>query len=201
MGTVKFFRHSTKLFKYYIPTEFVALAVIEFAVLIFSLYLAFVIRFWNADWQLDYEEFLPKAVVFAVILQLCLVAFGVYQRQAGRFFNLLMLRIASGLLLGLIPLGVSYYFVPGFFLGRGTLLIAVIISFALILMIRLFFRKVVTEQSMWTRVLVLGAGKRARSIRNARSTGEIRGLNIVAYVAMPGDEVDSNASGNTITLD
>lgn len=201
MGTVKFFRHSTKLFKYYIPTEFVALGVIEFVLLIFSLYLAFRLRFWNADWQFDFNDFLPKAIVFAVVLQLCLLAFGVYQRQAGRFFNLLMLRIASGLLLGLIPLGVSYYFMPSFFLGRGALLIAVLIGFVQIAVVRLLFRKIVNEQSMWTRVLVLGAGKRARSIRNARSTGEIRGLNIVAYVSMPGDSDDSGASANTITLD
>lgn len=199
MGTVKFFRHSTKLFKYYIPTEFVTLAVIEFLVLISSLYLAFEIRYWNSGWQYDAGEFMPKALVYAIVLQLCLVAFGVYQRLAGRFLNLLILRIASGLLLGMIPLGVSYYLVPTFFTGRGVLLIAVFISFVIISVIRLFFRHVVKEQNMWTRVLVLGAGKRARSIRNARSTGEIRGMNIVAYVAMPGDEDDDN--GNTITLD
>lgn len=201
MGTVKFFRHSTKLFKYYIPTEFVVLAVIEFGILLFSLYLAFEIRYWKSGWQFNYEEFIPKALIFAIVLQLSLVAFGVYQRQTGRFLNLLMLRIASGLLLGLIPLGVSYYFVPTFFLGRGALIIAVIISFILISMIRLFFKQVVKENTMWTRVLVLGAGKRARTIRNARGTGEIRGLNIVAYAAMPGDAVDEDSSGNTITLD
>ncbi|MCG6937851.1 MAG: TIGR03013 family PEP-CTERM/XrtA system glycosyltransferase [Gammaproteobacteria bacterium] len=175
------------------------LAVIEFMVLISSLYLAFEIRYWNSAWQFNYEDFIPKALVFAIVMQLCLVAFGIYQRQAGRFLNLLMLRIASGLLLGLIPLGVSYYFVPSFFLGRGTLIIAVLISCVLISVVRLFYRQIVKEHSMWTRVLVLGAGKRARCIRDARATGEIRGLNIVAYVAMPGDEDDD--SGNTIRLD
>ncbi len=199
MGTVKFFRHSTKLFKYYIPTEFVALGIIEFLILIGSLYLSFEIRFWNSEWQFNFDEFMPKALVFAIVLQLSMLAFGVYQRQTGRFLNLLMLRIACGLLLGMIPLGVSYYFVPQFFLGRGSLLIAVFLSFVFVFVVRLFFRHVVKEQNMWTRVLVLGAGNRARNIRNARSTGEIRGINIVAYAAMPGDEDDS--SGNTITLD
>jgi sugar transferase (PEP-CTERM system associated) len=188
MSTVKFFRHSTRLFRYYIPTEFVVLAIIEFLILIFSIFLAFEIRFWNADWHFDFGEFMPKALVFAVVMQLSLLAFGVYQRQTGRFINLLALRIASGLLLGLIPLGVSYYFVPLFFLGRGALLIAVVVSFLLITVLRLFFRQIVKERSMWTRVLVLGAGKKAKLIRSARKTGEIRGLNIVAYVAMPGDE-------------
>ena len=84
MSTVKFFRHSTKLSRYYVPTEFVILAVVEFVVLILSLYLAFTIRFWGGEWQFDFDEFMPKALVYAVVLQLCLVAFGVYQRQTGR---------------------------------------------------------------------------------------------------------------------
>lgn len=188
MSTVKFFRHSTRLFRYYIPTEFVTLAVIEFFLLIFSLFLAIEIRFWNFPEQVNYDGFLTKALVFAIVLQLSMVAFGAYQRHTGRFINLLALRIASGLLLGLIPLGVSYYFVPMFFLGRGVLVIAVIISFILIIVDRLFFRQVVKEANMWTRVLVLGAGKRARLVRDARNSGEVRGLNIIAYVAMPGDK-------------
>lgn len=187
MSTVKFFRHSTRFFRYYIPTEFVALAIIEFFILLFSMHLAFEIRFWGSEQSVHFEGLWSKAVVYAVVMQLSLLAFGVYQRQTGRFVNLLVLRIASGLLLGLIPLGVSYYLVPMFFLGRGAMLLAVIISFVLILVVRLFFRQIVKEQNMWTRVLVLGAGKKGRMVRDARSSGEIRGLNIVAYIEMPGD--------------
>lgn len=193
MSTVKFFRHSTKLSRYYVPTEFVILAVVEFVVLILSLYIAFTIRFWGGEWQFDFDEFMPKALVYAVVMQLCLVAFGVYQRQTGRFINMLVLRIATSLLLGLIPLGVSFYFMPQFFLGRGALFLAVLFSFLLISLVRLFFKKAVKEQTMWTRVLVLGAGKKAEFIRDAIKTGELKGLNIISYVAMPGDkEVPSN---------
>lgn len=188
MSTVKFFRHSTKLSRYYIPTEFVVLAIIEFLVLILSLYLAIIFRFWADEQPLELEEIMPKALVYAMVMQLCLVAFGVYQRQAGRFINMLVLRIASGLLLGLIPLGVSFYFVPEFFLGRGALFLAVAFSFIFICIVRLFFRKVVKEKTLWTRVLVLGAGKRASYIRDAIKLGELKGLNIISYVAMPGDE-------------
>ena len=188
MGTVKFFRHSTKLSRYYVPTEFVVVAVIEFLVLVFSLYLALEIRFWDGDWRTDFGSFMPKALVYAIVMQLSLLAFGLYQRQTGRFINMLVLRIASGLLLGLIPLGVSFYFLPSFFLGRGVMFLAVLISFFLISIVRLFFRKVVKERSMWTRVLVLGAGEKAGLIREALKTGEIRGLNVVAYVPLPGDK-------------
>jgi sugar transferase (PEP-CTERM system associated) len=129
-------------------------------------------------------------------MQLSLVAFGVYQRQTGRFIHMLALRIASGLLLGMIPLGVSFYFLPTFFLGRGVLFTAVFISFVLISIIRLFFRKIVKEKNMWTRVLVLGSGEKADLIRDAFKSGEIKGLNIVAFVKMPGDK--ENVNGDII---
>ncbi len=190
MSTVRFFRHSTEVFRYHVPTEFVVLAFLEFLVLLLSLYLALNIRFYDTNWQQNFGSFLPKAVLYAVVLQLSLVAFGVYQRQSGRFLDELVLRIASGLLLGLIPLGVSYYFVPTFFLGRGVMAIAVAISFVLISVVRLFFRKVVKERNMWTRVLVLGAGKRADMIRTAMREKELKGLNIIGFVQMPGDEVE-----------
>jgi len=123
MGTVKFFRHSAKFSRYYIPTEFLLLAVIEFLVLIFSLYLALKVQSWLGVWQGDPDGFLPKALLYAFIMQLSLLAFGLYQRQSGRFINMLVLRIASGLLLGLIPLGVSFYLAPSYFLGRGKKLL------------------------------------------------------------------------------
>lgn len=163
------------------------LAVIEFFILLFSLYLALYMRFWESEWQNEFGDFLPKALVYPVVMQLCLLAFGVYQRQTGRFFNMLVLRIASGLLLGLIPLGVSFYFMPSFFLGRGVLLLTVLLSFVLISVVRLFFRRVVKEHNMWTRVLVLGAGEKAQLIKEAIKSGEIRGLNVVSYIPLPGD--------------
>lgn len=200
MGTVRFFRHSTQLFRYHIPTEFVLLAIIEFLVLIFALYLALEIRFSGNSWERGFGAFLPKAFLFALVMQLSLLAFGVYQRQAGRFIDMLVLRIACGLLLGLIPLGVSYYFAPALFLGRGVLALAVFISFIMISIIRLFFRKVVKEHNMWSRVLVLGAGENARLIRGAEKNGELDGLNIMGYVSLPGDK-QKETDLDCITLD
>lgn len=188
MGTVRFFRHSTRLFRYYIPTEFVLLGVVEFLILMLSLYLALELRFMGSGWQGFFGSFFPKAFLYASIMQLSLVAFGVYQRQAGRFFEALVLRIASGLLLGLIPLGLIFYFAPTLFLGRGVLALTVLFSFILISVIRLFFRKVVKERNMWSRVLVIGSGENANLVRESQKAGELKGLNIVAYVSSNGDK-------------
>jgi sugar transferase (PEP-CTERM system associated) len=187
MGTVRFFRHSTQLFRYHIPTEFILLGLIEFLILFFSLYIGLELRFLGSDWEQNFGAYYPKAFLYAAVMQLSLLAFGIYQRQAGRFVDMMMLRIASGLLLGLIPLGVGYYIAPMFFLGRGVLAITVVTSFVLISIVRLVFREVVKEHNMWSRILVLGAGENASLIRQAELDGELRGLNILGYVAIPGD--------------
>ena len=197
MGTVRFFRNSTRLFRYHIPTEFVLLAIIEFFVLVLSLYLGLEVRFLGNDWEVEFGSFYAKAFLYAVLMQASLLAFGIYQRQSGRFFEVLVLRIASGLLLGLVPLGISFYFVPTLFLGRGVLVITVIFSFIFISVIRLLFRRIVKERNMWSRILVLGAGEKANLVRKAQKAGELDGLNIVAFVSMNGDkqcEIDTDCT-------
>ena len=202
MGTVRFFRHSTQLFRYHIPTEYILLGTIEFLILYFSLYLGLELRFWGQSWEQYIGSYSTKAFLYAFIMQLSLLAFGVYQRQAGRFVDAMMLRILSGLLLGLVPLGVSYYFVPMFFLGRGVLAVTVILSFVLILITRLSFRQVVKEHNLWSRILVLGAGQNANLIKQAGKRGELRGLNILGYVTVNGDDGEDQADqSDVIKLD
>lgn len=200
MGTVRFFRHSTQLFRYHIPTEFILLGIIEFAILYYSLYLGLELRFLGNEWKETLGPYSPKAFLYAIVMQVSLLAFGVYQRQAGRFADEMVLRIASGLLLGLIPLGVSYYIVPMFFLGRGALAATVALSFIQILIVRLIFRQIIKEHNMWSRTLVLGSGRKAELIKDAEARGELRGLNILGFVVVPGDDQTENST-DAITLD
>jgi sugar transferase (PEP-CTERM system associated) len=188
MGTVRFFRHSTDLFRHHIPTEFLLLAIVEFLALIAALYLALETRFLGSGWERDFGLFLPKGLIYASVTQISLLALGVYQRQTGRFLDELLFRILGGLLLGFIPLAVIYYFTPMLFLGRGVLALSFIYSFLLITMIRWYFRRIVKERTVWARVLVLGSGDNADLIRESVTNGELRGINIVAYVTMPGDQ-------------
>jgi len=174
--------------------------VVEFLILFFSLYLGVELRLWNSDWEQNFGSFYTKAFLYAAVMQLSLLAFGVYQRQAGRFIDVMMLRIASGLLLGLIPLGVSYYIAPMFFLGRGVLAITVILSFVQISIVRLMFRQVIKERNMWSRILVLGSGIHANLIRNVNEAGDLRGLNIIGYVVVAGDKQTEDKS-DSIVLD
>ncbi len=201
MGTVRFFRHSTQFFRHYIPTEFVVLGLVELLALIASLYLALQIRFWGGEWNPEFGPFLPKALVYSVVIQMSLIALGSYQRHSNQSVEILMLRIGGSLLLGLVPLGIIYYVAPMFFLGRGVLALALLISFALLMLIRLYFRRISKARDMQLRVLVLGSGKVADLVREARKAGELEGLNIVGYVVMPGDHCQHENEPDCIVLD
>lgn len=200
MDKSRIFRPSTHVFHYHIPTEYVLLAVLECIFLMFSLYLALETRYLGDNWEGDFGAFLPKAFLYAAIMQLGLVGMGVYQPQAGRLRDVLILRIAAGLLMGLIPLAASYYVAPFFFLGRGVIALSVIYSFVLIAIIRVLFFRVVRARDLWTRVLVLGSGRSADLVRKAQRSGELRGLKLVGYAVMPGDH-PGGVSADSITLD
>ncbi|MDT8451964.1 MAG: TIGR03013 family PEP-CTERM/XrtA system glycosyltransferase [Gammaproteobacteria bacterium] len=200
MSTVRFFRHSSRLFRYYVPTEFVLLAVIEFFVLMLSLYLALEVRFYGHDSTTPFVNYLLRAFLYAAVMQLSMVAFGLFQRQHGRFFDVLILRIGSSLLLGLIPLGILFYLIPNLFLGRGVLALTVFFSYVFISIIRLYFSKAVKQHNLWARVLVLGSGEKAKLIKDAEKAGELEGLNIIGYVSLSGDKAPWHDE-KTIALD
>lgn len=190
MSTVRFFRHSTHFFRHYIPTEFVMLAVVEFLVLIASLYLGLQTRLWGTNWQETLGPFMPKALVYSVVIQMSLIALGAYQRQSNQSVEILTLRIGGSMLLALVPLGLTYYVVPMFFLGRGVLAISFLYSFIFVLLVRLYFRRISKERDLQLRVLILGGGQTADLIRQARNDRDLDGINIVGFVPMPGDVQD-----------
>jgi len=186
MGTVRFFRHSTQFFQHYIPTEFVILGFVEFLCMLAAFHLAVEIRFLG-EIPTDFVEINSKALVFSVTLLLSLVALGAYQRHSIQSVEFLALRIGSSLLFGLVPLGLSYYFFPQFFFGRGGLALSILFSFILIMIVRLVFRRVQRSHDMRLRVLVLGSGETANLVREAEVANELEGLNVVGYMPMPGD--------------
>ncbi len=200
MATARFFRHSTHFFQHYIPTEFIILGVIEFIALFSAFYLAVEVRFSGGRWPADFGAVYPKALVYTVIMQLSLIALAAYQRHSKQAVEYLALRVAGSLVLGLVPLGLVYYLFPQFVFGRGGVALAVLFSFLLIMIIRVFFRRIEDDRDLRVKVLVLGAGETADLVRDAREAGELDGLNIIGFVPMPGDKASRDDS-DIITFD
>lgn len=178
--------HSVQFFQHHIPTGFLILGLLELLVFMLAFYLGVELRFMGtaAEGKHLLGPLAPKAFLFSVVMLSSLIAMGAYKRGATPTFVDMVVKVASALILGMLPLAFLYYFAPMFFLGRGALAIAVAASFILIVATRFAFDRLADQDRFKPRVLVLGTGSRANLVRKAAKDGELGGLNIVGYVQL-----------------
>jgi sugar transferase (PEP-CTERM system associated) len=117
-----------------------------------------------------------------------LIAFGAYQRQSQQSTTMLAARIGASMMLGMVIMSLTFYLAPMLFLGRGAFALAVFVSFIVVMMIRLVFRRISSAFDLRLRILVLGAGKTANLVKQTEAKGELQGVNVVSYMPMPGDQ-------------
>ena len=110
-----------RLFKQYIPFSFIALALLESAVLFFALYAG--VAVWKLVWPgYTLESQTPlhwEAIVFLVIVNLGLIAMGLYQRRFRYGMAGIILRIFSAFILAGVAISLVFYLIPPLFLGPG----------------------------------------------------------------------------------
>lgn len=184
MGTIRLFNH-------YIKRAFLVLAFCEAAILLFSPWLAAFIRF-TGDHQLIQEELgllWPKIMVYAVVVAMTLIAAGLYRRRQrygllGIFNRLVVAMLAAGPVMAII-----FYLVPELYLGRGILILSIIISFLALLFSRSVFLYLMGLQGLQRRLLILGAGNRATSVSTLRRRSDRLGIDIVGYVPLPDEAI------------
>ena len=184
-----------RIFRHYIPRSFIALGMAEFLIFMTSVYGGVWLRFMNdVQERAEVEPVITKAWLFALVMLAAMIVVGLYQRNFREGTGGMLLRVAISSLLGLSLMSVIFYAFPDTFLGRGAFGLAFGIALAGIILIRLIFFRLVNEETLARRVLVLGAGQRAMAIAGLRRKSDRRGCNIVGYVHMPGehDEVNSD---------
>lgn len=186
-----------RVFKQYIPFSFMALALLESTAMFFSVYAG--MATWKAIFP-DFSSEAPaplhwKAIIFLLIINLSLVAMGLYQRRFRYGTAGIVLRICSAFILAAVAISLVFYLIPALFLDRGPLTVALFFAFILITAIRIGFLKTVDQSILKRRILVLGAGEKANQIAtNLRRASDQREFTIVGYVHVRGehDVVDEN---------
>jgi len=186
-----------RVFKQYIPISFIALALIETAVLFFSVYAG--VAIWKSafpNYVLELQTPLYWiAIVFLLIINLSLVAMGLYQRRFRYGMAGIILRICSAFVLAAVAISLVIYLVPALFLDRGPLIVGLILALIFVSVVRVGYLKTVDQSILKRRILVLGAGDMASQIsKNLRRATDQRGFTIVGYVHVRGehDVVDEN---------
>lgn len=130
-----------------------------------------------------FDTQLLRATVFTAMIMLGMTAMGMYQAhvRATRFGEIA--RQAVAFLLGTLGMLVLFYLIPQIEIGRGVLILALVIGFLLVSTFRLLFARLVDVETLKQRVLVIGAGERAAMIENRlRRRADRRGFKLVGYV-------------------
>ncbi|WP_116812492.1 TIGR03013 family XrtA/PEP-CTERM system glycosyltransferase [Steroidobacter cummioxidans] len=178
-----------RIFQHYWHLHLAVLAVIEGVIFFFAPYAAAYLRFNSqplAEEMLG--PMLPRGLVFAGVLFVSLAAMGLYNsRQRSRLAGLIA-RVAASVIGGAMFITILFYVFPDLHIGRGALLISLVIAFGGSVIARVVFDTLVDEDVFKRRVLVYGSGRRGASIARLRRRSDRRGFVVVGYVPAEGDE-------------
>ena len=193
MATIRLFRH-------YIPAQLLFLGLIESVIIVFGFTAGVHVRYWQQSFSTPpFLELLPYAVLFSVVVILCMIALGLYEKRPREGLNAMGLRVIGSFALSILPLSMFFYLAPDYSLGRGVITFAMFFSLIGIISMRVVFFEVVDQNVLKRRILVLGAGKRASQIADMETSPELNGVSVVGYVHMRGEQ-DSLDEGRVIRL-
>lgn len=183
-----------RLFRHYVPHSFLWLGAIEAAILLLSIYLGALLRFGfgGGDGATidEVEPLWPKAVLFALVMISVMTAVGLYKANLRDGFAGMLLRTGISILLGFGLMSLAFYIFPSLFLGRGAFALSFGIALGGIICARLVFFRVIDQEALRKRIVVLGAGKRAGQIaQRMRRKVDRRGFAVIGYVHVPGEHV------------
>lgn len=184
-----------RLFRHYLRVPLLILGIVEATISFLSMYAAAYIRFDSFQQENYYNSvnlFIP-AILFSFVFIISMIAVGLYQARSREGLIGVIQRMVVASFLTAITLSAIFYMIPLLFIGRGLLGIALIISVISIG----FLRYIISHRSpdLFKRnILVLGAGKKAKSITKLRRRTDKIGFSINGFVHLRGesDEVEKD---------
>jgi len=173
-----------RLFKHYIPHAVLLLGLIDLVLLYVAGEAAWHVRAHQLAIDVaPPSERIASLGVFVGTLLLAMISVGVYGSDALRSTRFALARILVAVSLGVIALTFIDFVARGLDFWRSTLIYAMFIAIALLLVNRLIVGGLLGTGAFRRRVLVLGAGRRALRLRDLAERPN-SGFVIVGYVAM-----------------
>ncbi|WP_372971857.1 TIGR03013 family XrtA/PEP-CTERM system glycosyltransferase [Marinobacter sp.] len=185
-----------RLFRHYIHLPYVILGLIDFAVLVVALSIAVFFRYFG-DIPLFLDNFafiLPSAVVFAALNLLVMIAIGVHQSRLEEGMSGMMLRTIMALIVSVPLCGFTYLLSTEWlwYIGSSSVLTTgSVFGFFLLGIVRSLFFATVGKETFKRKVLVLGAGFRARQIdEDLRTPFNRKGFILTGFVPLPDEPIE-----------
>lgn len=154
-----------RLFRHYIPKSLFILGFVEVLVLLAAIVAGLTVRLHQIDdGPIKYAAHWPEYLTFVLSMYVALLAVGFYQSETCRDWRLSFVRLAVGMVLGFIIMSVITYLFKEVGIWRS--IFAYAMGFAAIgfMVSRAVFLQVADLEGFKRRVLILGAGKRAKRI-------------------------------------
>lgn len=173
-----------RLFKHYIPHAVILLWLVDVLLLVGADEFSWRLRAGQIG--MDPGDLLVRLgphAAFAAVISLSMVSVGVYGADALRSMRFAAARLLVAISLGVIALSFVDFIVGGQNFWRSTLAYSMAFSIVLLMVNRLLLSGFLGTSAFRRRVLVLGAGERARRLRELGERPE-SGFAIVGYVGM-----------------
>jgi sugar transferase (PEP-CTERM system associated) len=176
-----------RLNKHYVHLPYLFLGIAEAMLLMLSAWLAlsFIESTSQPDFRVELTDlYWPPLVVFSLVLSCCTLSMGVYLAMVREGFRSMVLRtIVSFFFLGSLSLYLLELFLPQDFLPKGFIFWAVILSSLMVVLARVIFMLVVDTAKLKRRVVIYGAGSRAKKLLEDLSPEvDVLGVDVVGCV-------------------
>ncbi|MEO9601061.1 TIGR03013 family XrtA/PEP-CTERM system glycosyltransferase [Parasphingorhabdus sp.] len=173
-----------RLFKHYIPYPVLFLGLIDFLLLLAAAEIGWILRALQINMQIGSLFDRPAPIFsFAFALQLALIAVGGYGSEALQSLRFAVARTLVAISLGVIFLSLLAFAMPGVTLWRSNSLYAMVLAIVFLMIIRILLGTVIDIDVFKRRLLILGAGPRARRIAALEKRSD-SGFIIAGYVQM-----------------
>ena len=185
---------SIRLFTMYLKVPIILLAMIEGSLLVFAPYLAGAVLYQERFGSITPSgDLLPTALLFAGLALGSMAAVGLFSTRQRTGLAGILVRVIAGVVNAGALCALAFYFLPALRIDRSVLALTVVVSIAACFLVRMEFERIVDEDLFKRRVLVFGAGRRAKALLDLRRRADTRGFKIIGFMTTAGDTVSAPA--------
>lgn len=179
-----------RIFRHYISTAYLGLMLVEWLVFYMSMYGGVALRYlYIPSWYFS-DQMVDASLIYSIVFTCCCSFLGLYRKTLDKEEYNLLERINYSFCVAVFILVFIYYFVPELMLTRNVLILAILFSFAGMLITRYLFYRFVNLDTLKRRLLVIGGGPKAKGLEVVNSSYVYRGFEIVGYVALEDEPVN-----------
>jgi sugar transferase (PEP-CTERM system associated) len=174
-----------RIFRHYVPTSLLVIGLLEFVVMIVSIYAALLLRWADAtNMPATITENLPQALTFAAVFSFVMFAVGLYHKENMRQFGTVLSRLVFSFGFGFVALALIFFVIPELTIWRSAVGIGVAFSFVGIVVLRWLYLQIAEVDGFKRRILVLGVGSWAARIDDLERHNRSVGYRCVGFVPL-----------------